>query len=236
MSNTKGSRGNTTPKRPPAAYSNKLNESDSTLWSIERDPGLRTTIVAIALLDRAPDWPRLRNTLLSVSEDVPRLRQKVVEPPLRMGAPRWVEDPHFDVDFHLRRVEAPQPADFRTVLDLAGPIAMDAFDKDRPLWEFTLVEGLEGGRAAFIQKVHHSFTDGVGGMQMARLFLDEKRNARRRMPTSGATRASTELGTRPTGVGAVTDTISDNIRLAARLTRRTGQALPISPPPPHVTP
>lgn len=210
-------------------YSTHLNESDTTMWTIERDPVLRTTIVAVALLDRRPDWKRLRRTMARLSVEVPRFRQKVVESPLRMSLPRWVDDPQFDLDYHLRRVKAPAPANLRAVLDMAGPIAMDAFDKDRPLWEFTVVEGLKGGRAALIQKVHHSFTDGVGGMEMAKLFLDDTPDGDTSNVTGDDTSATFEplpSDTRPGGVGALTESISDNIRLTARLSRRTGRALP----------
>ncbi|MEO5899412.1 MAG: wax ester/triacylglycerol synthase domain-containing protein, partial [Ilumatobacteraceae bacterium] len=154
-------------------FSSELNESDALMWSIERDPCLRTTIVAVSLLDATPDWQRLRQRMIDVGGLVPRLRQKVVATPLRLGPPKWRLDENFDIDYHLRRVVCPSPKDLRAVLDMAAPIAMAAFDKDRPLWEFTLVEGLEGGRAAFIQKVHHSFTDGVGGVKLAQLLLDD---------------------------------------------------------------
>jgi diacylglycerol O-acyltransferase len=151
----------------------QLNESDAILWHIERDPALRTTVVAVALLDRAPDASRLRARLLEATELVPRLRQRIVDAPLHIGPPRWVDDDRFDLDYHLRRISAPSPGDLRAVLDLAAPMVMAAFDKDRPLWEFTLVEGMQGGGAAFIQKFHHAFVDGVGGVALARLLLDE---------------------------------------------------------------
>jgi diacylglycerol O-acyltransferase len=158
-------------------FSSHMNESDAILWSIERDPALRTTIVAVAILDRAPDLARLRDTLTVATHEVPRLRQRVVEPAVRLGTPSWVDDDRFDLEYHLRRVGAPAPGDLRSVLDLAAPIAMAAFDKERPLWEFTVVEGLDGGRSALVQKIHHSFTDGVGGMALARLLVDDERHA-----------------------------------------------------------
>ncbi|MBI5089877.1 MAG: wax ester/triacylglycerol synthase family O-acyltransferase [Actinobacteria bacterium] len=161
-----------------AAFSSRLNASDAVLWNIERDPALRTTIVAISLLDRAPDWPRLRGRVEAAAIEVPRLRQRVVPAPLHADVPRWRDDASFDLDYHLRRIECPSPATIDGVLELAAPIAMAAFDKSRPLWEFTVVEGLEGGRAAFIQKVHHSVTDGVGAVRLARCLLDDRRSPR----------------------------------------------------------
>ncbi|MCB1015407.1 MAG: DUF1298 domain-containing protein [Acidimicrobiales bacterium] len=155
----------------------RLGASDSVLWDIEKDPVLRSTITAVALLDRAPDWPRLRRRLEHGSHQVPRLRQRVVVPPLRAGAPRWVDDHRFDLDYHLRRVRVPEDLasgddPLRAALDLAQPLAMAPFDRARPLWEFTVVEGLPGGRAALVQKVHHTVTDGVGGIRLALMLVD----------------------------------------------------------------
>ncbi|MEP7113666.1 MAG: wax ester/triacylglycerol synthase domain-containing protein, partial [Ilumatobacteraceae bacterium] len=150
-------------------FASHLNASDALLWSMEKDPCLRSTIVAVSLLDRSPDWKRLHLRIAEACELIPRLRQHVVATPLRIGPPQWQLDEFFDIDFHLRRTIAPEVGDLRSVLDIAGLMAMSAFDKDRPLWEFTLVEGLTGGRAAFIQKVHHSITDGVGGVKLGQL-------------------------------------------------------------------
>ncbi|MDY7103721.1 MAG: wax ester/triacylglycerol synthase family O-acyltransferase [Actinomycetota bacterium] len=205
-----------------------MNPSDVVMWNVERDPKLRTTIVAIALLDRAPAWERLRDRLEHGWIHVPRLRQRVASPPLGLGPPRWVWDEHFDLDIHLRRVVAPAPATLRTVLDLAGPIAMTAFDKDRPLWEFTLVEGLTDGRAALIQKVHHSLTDGVGGVRLARLLLDTERDG-----TDAAAAADDEATGAPTGhaedssgLSLATHALADDVRGAVTLARRSAEVAP----------
>lgn len=159
----------------PIPFAHQMNASDAVMWDIEKDPVLRSTITAVALLDRSPDWDRLVERIDRASRLIPRLRQRVVVPPLRVGPPRWVVDPDFDLAYHVRRVRAPEPGTERQLLDLAQPIAMQSFDRARPLWEFTLVEGLEGGRAALIQKLHHSLTDGVGGVELALLLLDAAR-------------------------------------------------------------
>lgn len=184
----------------PTRFATRFNASDTVLWNIERDPTLRTTIVAIAVLDRAPDWDRLRERMLDVALDVPRLRQRVAGPQFGIGAPTWEDDPHFDLGYHLRRVALPPPGHFAALLELAAPIAMAPFDRARPLWEFTLVEGLDGGRAALIEKVHHAFTDGVGGMQLARAFVDADRDRpARRARTRVSTPPSTSRRSIPGG-------------------------------------
>lgn len=163
-----------------SAFTDRLRPSDTTMWRIERDPALRTTIVGITVLERAPAWADLRRRLAEVTVDIPRLRQRVDDGPFGLGPPRWVPDPAFDLDLHLRRVCAPAPGDLQTVLDIAAPIAMAAFDRDRPLWEFTLVDGLADGHAAMIQKLHHSLTDGIGAIKMSRLLFDPAGGSRRR--------------------------------------------------------
>ncbi len=108
-----------------------------------------------------------RSTRLS-----PGFRHRVVMPPLRLATPRWVVDPDFDLDWHVRRFEAPPPKTLQTVLEFARKTGMAGLDKDRPLWEFTVIEGLQGGQTAVVTKLHHSLTDGVGGMDIARLLYD----------------------------------------------------------------
>src|SRR5205807_5536637 len=100
------------------------------------------------------------------------LRQRVAPSPVIPAPPRWVVDVNFDLRYHVRFVRAPAPGTQRTLFDLAAIVGMQGFDRARPLWEFVVVEDLADGRAALIQKVHHSITDGVGGMKLAMMILD----------------------------------------------------------------
>jgi diacylglycerol O-acyltransferase / wax synthase len=155
-----------------AAY---MGASDAFSWRMERDPALRSTIVVVDWLDRAPDWDVLVARVDRISRLMPSLRQRVVESPFGLTVPRWSYDPHFDLDWHIRRVAAPAPRTREAVLQFARRSAMDAFDRDRPLWELTLVEGIEDGEAALIVKFHHSLSDGVGGMRMLAIIADPQR-------------------------------------------------------------
>lgn len=152
-----------------------MGDADAVMWAIERDPVLRSPITAVALLDRAPDWDVLRARMERATRLIPRLRQVVVPSPLRLMPPRWVLDPRFDLQHHLRRVRAPAPRDIGAVLDIAAHLSMDDFDRVRPLWSFVLVEGLKGGRAALVQKLHHTLTDGEGAVQLALHLYDLSR-------------------------------------------------------------
>ncbi|NLV55164.1 MAG: DUF1298 domain-containing protein [Acidimicrobiales bacterium] len=157
-------------------YEDRMSDSDALMWTIEKDAMLRSTITAVAVLDRTPDRDRLRDLLDRGSRLVPRLRQRVRANPLSIAPPRWEVDPAFDLDYHVRFVRAPEPGDLRAVLDLAQPIAMAGFDRARPLWEATVVEDMADGRAALIMKVHHAITDGVGSIKLALIMFELERD------------------------------------------------------------
>lgn len=149
-----------------------MTSSDAWIWYLEGDPRMRWTISGVLVLDRAPDWEQLTRRFERVTRIDPRFRQKVVEPPMRAAPPRWTVDEWFDLSYHLRRMAAPAPGGLAEVLAFAGTSAMAGLDRDRPLWEATLVEGMEGGQAALVVKMHHSLTDGIGGLQLALHLVD----------------------------------------------------------------
>ncbi|MFL6126414.1 wax ester/triacylglycerol synthase domain-containing protein [Actinophytocola sp.] len=146
-----------------------MRASDAFSWYQESDPAMRATIVAVAWLDRSPDWARLSARVKAATRLVPRLRQRVTEPPARIAVPRWETDEAFDMTWHLRRTTADSDA---AVLELARIEAMTGFDRARPLWVYTLVEGLPDGRAALLMKLHHALTDGVGAVRLAPTLFD----------------------------------------------------------------
>lgn len=149
-----------------------MRDSDAFSWYMEHDPLLRSTIVGVLVLDRSPDWERLTDRLERATRLSPGFRHRIVVPPLRLATPRWVVDPDFDLSWHVRRFEASPPKTLAGVMDFARKTGMAGFDRDRPLWELTFVEGLEGGRTALVMKLHHALTDGIGGMQMAGNLFD----------------------------------------------------------------
>ena len=148
-----------------------MRDTDAFSWYLEKDPSLRATIVAVAWLDQRPDFDLLSARLERATRLAPRFRQLPVEPPGRLAPPRWV-DTDFDLSLHLHRIDSPLPHTPDTVIDFARIQAMSGFDRSRPLWEFTLIDHLIGDRAALVMKVHHSLTDGIGGMQLASLLFD----------------------------------------------------------------
>ena len=148
-----------------------MSQTDAFTWAMESDPRLRSTVVTVILLDRSPDWDVVRERFRVVSRNLPMFRQIVVETP-GPTPPRWEFAPDFDPDFHLRKVSAPEPGNLDGVLEMARVAAMSDFDRARPLWTATLIEGLDDGGAAVLLKFHHALTDGVGGVQIAMTIFD----------------------------------------------------------------
>jgi diacylglycerol O-acyltransferase len=103
---------------------------------------------------------------------VPRYRQRVVSVPLGLGQPLWVDDPDFDLSYHLRRAALPAPGGTRELLEFVARIHARPLDRSRPLWEIYVIEGLEDGRLAMYSKVHHAMIDGMAGIDLATVILD----------------------------------------------------------------
>lgn len=148
-----------------------MSQSDFLSWRMEADPVLRSTIVAFGLLDRAPDWDRLVAISRRGVGLVDTFRCKAVPDSLGLAPPQWVPDPDFELSWHLRRFTVTEPS-YERLLEFVSTESMTAFDKERPLWRFTLLDGLPDGRAALVMTLHHSLTDGMGGMQIARHLVD----------------------------------------------------------------
>ena len=144
----------------------EMNGTEALMWRAEGDPRLRSTITSLELLDTTPDWERFLAAHDWATRLVPRFRQRVVEPALGLGTPTWVVDPDFDLHYHVRRVRLPGDGSQEELLALAEQLAMVPFDKARSPWEVILIEGLAGGQAAYMLKLHHATTDGLGAVQL----------------------------------------------------------------------
>ncbi|MDQ1308451.1 MAG: Diacylglycerol O-acyltransferase [Actinomycetota bacterium] len=151
----------------------RLSGWDFATWrAASEDPIMRSTMIGLLILDGEPDWQRLVDRYERASRVVPILRQKVVEGPVRIANPRLVVDPDFDLSFHLRRFRMAEGSDFTDVLDECRRQSMTDFDRDRPLWKVTVLEGLPGGKSAVITKLHHAVADGQGALQLGAALVD----------------------------------------------------------------
>jgi len=108
---------------------------------------------------------------------LPPYRQRVVEIPFQLYHPLWIEDPDFDLHYHLRRIALPSPGGKAELAEVAADIMSRPLDRTRPLWEMWLVEGLEGGLVACISKTHHAAIDGASGVDLTVGLLDLEADA-----------------------------------------------------------
>lgn len=157
----------------PAVEDERMGAFDAVMWGVEDDPLLRSVIVVLILLDGEPDEAVGAERIDRLTRQVPQLRQRVIGNPFSLVPPRWETDPNFDLSYHLTWVALPEgDRTLRGALRVAERMAEQDFDRNRPLWEVTLVTGIEGGRSAVLFKIHHSITDGVGGMMIAASLFD----------------------------------------------------------------
>jgi diacylglycerol O-acyltransferase / wax synthase len=103
---------------------------------------------------------------------VPRYRQRLAFVPLGQGRPKWVDDPHLNLRYHVRSTALPAPGSEQQLKDLAGRVFAQQLDRDKPLWEIWLVEGLEGDRFAMLSKTHHALVDGISGVDIMSVLFD----------------------------------------------------------------
>src|SRR5262245_45637073 len=105
---------------------------------------------------------------------VPRFRQKLAFPPIETGRPFWVDDPTFNLAYHVRHSALPSPGSEEQLKNITGRLFSQALDRSKPLWEVWLVQGLEKNRFALINKTHHALVDGVSGVDIATVLFDLK--------------------------------------------------------------
>lgn len=177
-----------------------MNDLEYLMWLLESDPVLTSQFANLTMLDSVPDVEALRSRLERAAKIVPRLRLRVEEAPARIAAPCWRPDPDFHIDNHFRVTELPE--------QYRGPGGLEAFacdldsqqlPRDRPLWEFVLVVGLDDDRAAMIQRMDHTVTDGEGGLRMSMAFIDLERDAPAPPPIPGDPFADEAPDSHPVG-------------------------------------
>lgn len=121
---------------------------------------------------RRVSFPGFLDLVRSRLHLVPRYRQKVVTPPFQLGGPVWVDDPEFDLAYHVRHAALPAPGTTAQLNGYAARIFSRQLDRDRPLWELYVIEGLEEGRFALLGKTHHAMVDGLAGIDITTVMLD----------------------------------------------------------------
>ncbi len=128
----------------------------------EADPHASLVIGSLAVFEGpAPSFEEFRDMVAGRLPLIPRYRQRIYPAPLHLAAPTWVDDPDFDLSWHLRNTALPSPGGSAEIGRLIGRVMSRRMDRSRPLWEYWFVEGLTGGRWALLSKLHHCMVDGV---------------------------------------------------------------------------
>jgi diacylglycerol O-acyltransferase / wax synthase len=123
-----------------------------------------------------PEPDEVPNAIAARLPLVPRYRQKVRFVPLALGRPAWVDDPHFNPEYHVRRTALPTPGGDQELRNLVGRVMSQQLDRNKPLWEMWVTEGLDEGRWAVISKVHHCMVDGVSATDLLSVLLSSERD------------------------------------------------------------
>ena len=168
----------------------------------------------------APSYGDVVRLLMGKLPLVPRYRQRVRRVPLDLGRPLWVDDPHFQILYHVRHTAVPSPGGEEQLRNLAGRVLGQRLDLAKPLWELWLVEGLEDGRWALISKVHHCMVDGIAGTDLMQLMFDLTPDATHGEPqdwTPQRNPSSLEVV-----AGAVQDAVTHPLRELTRLSGSEG--------------
>jgi len=209
-------------------FDRSMSSAEGLMWRLEKDPYLSSTFGTVLVLDRPPDVDALRRRMELASRRVPRLRQRVRSGPTNLAPPVWVDDSDFDIDRHVRRIACPAPGGLQDLLDLASRLVADPLDRTRPLWQFIVVEGLEGGRAALVQKMHHALTDGERGVELSLQYLDFERDVPPpgEHDTSEPDTGEHDTSEHDTGIAdAVIGAVSDGLQLPLAVARRVRDLL-----------
>jgi diacylglycerol O-acyltransferase / wax synthase len=119
-----------------------------------------------------PEFEEFLDSLRMRLHLVPRYRQKLAEAPLQTGRPLWIDDPNFNLEYHVRQTALPDPGSEEQLMNLTSRVFSQRLDRSKPLWESWLIEGLEGNRFALITKTHHSLIDGIAGVDLAQVLFD----------------------------------------------------------------
>ncbi len=154
------------------ANPDRLTGLDSSFLHLERGPTHMHVAACATFEGPPPAHGELIETVESRLHLVPRYRQRLAFVPLGQGRPVWVDDPHFNVAYHVRHSALPEPGDDAQLRRLTGRVFSQALDRAKPLWEMWIVEGLSGGRFAVLSKTHHALVDGVSGVDIMNVLFD----------------------------------------------------------------
>ena len=150
----------------------RLSGLDASFLHLEDDSAHMHVASVIVFEGKAPAYDELLEHIERRLHLVPRYRQKLAFVPLAQGRPRWVDDPHLNLRYHVRSTALPSPGSEEQLKALASRVFSQQLDRDKPLWEIWLAEGVEGGRFAVLAKTHHALVDGISGVDIVTVLFD----------------------------------------------------------------
>ena len=155
------------------APSDRLTALDASFLHLEDSGRTHMHVAGVYVFDGpAPAYDDFVDHLAARLDLVPRYRQRLAGVPLGQGRPKWVDDPHFNVRYHVRHTALPHPGDDEQLARLVGRLMSQQLDRAKPLWELWLVEGLQDDRFALVGKTHHALVDGISGVDITTVLFD----------------------------------------------------------------
>ena len=155
----------------PAGSGSSLSNADAAFLYLERKE-MPLAIACLTIFDGPVPFDEFVASITSKLHLVPRYQQVVVTPPLNIGLPFWRDDAHFDIRRHILRASVDPPGGDAELEQLVGRIFSQMLDRNKPLWEIHVVDGLKNGRGALIWRLHHALADGISGTRLLDVFLD----------------------------------------------------------------
>ncbi len=206
----------------------RLTGLDASFLHLEGDDTHMHVASTILFEGPVPNYVEFRDHIASRLDLVPRFRQKLAFVPFGQGRPKWVDDPHLNLEYHVRHTSLPAPGSEEQLKILAARFFSQQLDRSKPLWELWLVEGLKGGRFAVIGKSHHCLVDGVSGIDITAVLFDMEKD-----PPEGSHKAKPWVPRpEPTGAQLLAEALveravspREGMRLARRVLRGPRRAL-----------
>jgi diacylglycerol O-acyltransferase len=200
-------------------HGDRLSAVDAAFLRMEA-PTLHMHVGGVFLLEPGEDstftFDRFQRLVRSRLHLVPRYRQRIADTPLGLAQPTWVDDPTFDLAYHVRHAALPRPGGMDQLLEYAGRILSRPLDRDKPLWELYVIDGLEDGRIAIVGKNHHAMIDGMAGVDILGVLLDTDPHAPDELPRTQPWEPHAPPGGFDRAVGAVRDLATAPSELVGR--------------------
>lgn len=189
----------------------RLSTGDALFLHLERE-GMPLNVASVSIFEGPIALAACRRFIASKLPRIPRYRQHVVTSPLNLAPPRWEYDPHFDIRNHVKQITLKNGNDSE-LKKVAGEVLSHVMDRSRPLWDFTLVQGLEGNRTAIITRIHHCLADGLAGVSLLTALMDQSPEVHS-IPKASPSAPSPRSGSDP---GFFNELITSSLSLAQQI-------------------